>query len=154
MHGRLGLALVLVLFGAIPATAFADDGFEGLAWGKRLLRGAMLTPAQVQQVRQLRAAQAAQEKSLQRDIEQLERQFDDTFTQPGALDEQKLFSLAKQLAALHAESDRGKVEVLIQIRALLTPEQRDRVHATHQTASELEDELHGLDPTIASEADR
>ena len=63
----------------------------------------------------------------------------------------ELTALEEQYEALHARSERAKFQVMVQIRALLTPEQLDRVARTHRRMKDLDAQLRALEPTIAGE---
>jgi Spy/CpxP family protein refolding chaperone len=155
---QIGLAaLITVVAGATPSRSIAEehnDPFEAMQNPKRLLLGAMLTEAQVAQIRELRKAQWAREREIEKRFKVLSEEFDDKFTSAGSIDAAALASLVEQMEELQTESENAKFKIMLQMRALLTAEQLDRVSQTHQKMKSLESQMRALEPTVASEAVR
>ena len=142
-----------LLLAAVPAQAEErSDPFEAMQNPKRLLRGAMLTEAQVVQIRELRKEQIDQENEIQTKLKALWATWDDKFTSTEALDPEALMALYEQGEQLKSQSEHAKVRVMLQIRALLTPEQLTRVSEAHQKSKALNSQLRELPATIAAES--
>jgi Spy/CpxP family protein refolding chaperone len=156
VSGRLGLATAL-LAGALPLAAphaQTSDPFEGLSSARQLFRGAQLTEEQVATIQELRVAERHHQQEIQGELRTLERQFDEEFTRPGTINAGLLTSVTEQESKLVAESQRAKVDALLEIRSLLTPEQLQSMAATHQRAADLEAQLHSLPPAIEGAGER
>jgi Spy/CpxP family protein refolding chaperone len=149
--------LTALLVSAASAPALAEehsDPFEGMQNPKRLLRGAMLTEAQLVQIRELRRSQWEQEKELQAKLKAIWEQFDDKFTSTEPLDQAALISLYERGQELQAQSEHAKLLVMIQMRALLAPDQLARVSEAHQKTKLLNGQLRELPATVAAESGR
>jgi Spy/CpxP family protein refolding chaperone len=147
--------LAALMLGATPTKASADeprDPFEGMWNPKQLLRGAMLTEAQVGQIRALRKTQFQHEKELKAKQRALWDEFDEKFTGTSAIDTAQLAALAKAAEQLHDQGEAEKLAIMFQMRALLTADQLRRVSETHQKTKALNDQLKAFEPTVASES--
>lgn len=157
------LAGIVCLTAGVARADYPDeltDPFYAMQNPKRLLRGAELTDAQVAEIlRVRRTTEWEREKQVVKERDELWRQFDELYAgTAAALDEQKLLELFEKAQKLTAEEERLKAQVMIKMRALLTPEQLKRVVETHravrlmeQAREELETGRKALPPTIASE---
>jgi Spy/CpxP family protein refolding chaperone len=144
--------LVAVLLSAAPA--FGDrlkDPFEGMYNPKRLLRGAELTPAQLDAIRAIREPTRAQEREIEKRIDALNTQFAQMYTADKPLDAAEFTRLVDELGELNAQLDRMKAANMVKIRALLTPEQLHRVAAVRQTLFDLEAQKRAIPPTVEGE---
>ena len=147
-------AATALMLGATPSSAFADDHgdpFEAMYNSKKLLRGAMLTETQVNQIRDLRKTQLEHAKAFQAQRKTLWDDFDEKFTSSGTIDPAELKALAKQGQQLSDQEEDEKITILFQMRALLTADQLRRVSDTHQKMKALNDQLKAFAPTVASE---
>ncbi len=157
MPSLIRLSFLTALLVATSARALAEehsDPFEAMQNPKRLLRGAMLTEAQVAEIRELRKSQWEQEKEIQTKLKAIWEQWDDKFTSTEPLDQAALISLYEHGQELQAQSEHGKLLVALQIRALLTPEQLSRVSEAHQKTKLVNSQLRELPATIAAESGR
>jgi Spy/CpxP family protein refolding chaperone len=156
---RIAVVLVVALAGA----AFADsadlkDPFEGMYNPKRMLRGAQLTEAQVEQIRQLRKPQRAAERAVEKELEVTWAEFEDKLLADGALDLAALAALHDKGTRLNAQLDQMKVTNLYKMRDLLTKQQlasvrqaRQELRELEQKSKELEAKKRALPATIAAE---
>jgi Spy/CpxP family protein refolding chaperone len=142
------LALALVLVCAAPGRARADDlkdPFEGMYNPKRLLRGAQLTAAQLDQIRTLRRPTRDQERAIEKEIDTLATQFQDEFTSEAPIDAARFLALVEKMNQLSQKMDLMKAQSMLKIRALLTREQQARVAQAHQRMKAIDVALHALD---------
>ncbi len=152
--GRVGAALVLAV-GALTAVAGEQcDPFDGLGRLKWLLKGAELTPDQVNQVFALRGASRQDDEQLSDSLKSLRNQFDEKFTSTGQLDVEGLTALQNQILEVQAQRDRLDFQTMLKVRALLTSDQLARVDETHQRVVSLDAERDALPTTIAGEGGR
>jgi periplasmic protein CpxP/Spy len=136
----LSLATGLVVLLPLAAMAQAPGGghWHGRGGGDlSFLTGVQLTDAQKEQVHQLFHASHAQIGPLEQQIRSLHQQIENQLASTGSVDQAQLTSLEQQADQLRAQVDQQRLEIALQVRALLTPAQLAQAAQVHQQLQSL-----------------
>lgn len=138
-------ALVLGLSAVAWAQMRGPHGRGGPMGELRMfLRVADLTADQKAKVHELRRASRQHARPLVEQLRALREQIADKLAGPGAVAPSDLASLQQQAASIVEQLGQQRVQVALQIRALLTPEQLAKVSDTYQKMKALKAEMRSL----------
>ncbi len=140
--------IAVLAAGLISVSGFAiAQGHEGGpgGWhggeGMEFLHSLNLTDAQKQQAHEIMQANRTQAHSLMQQEHALHEQIVTQLLTAGTTAEQ-IQPLVTQEEALHAQMDTAHLNMAIQLRGLLTPEQLTQAAATHQKLEALHEQEH------------
>jgi periplasmic protein CpxP/Spy len=142
LRGSLVIAVIAstVLWGA---TAFAQgpgQGWHGHGKGDAVLRSVGLTDAQKAQIQQIRASHRAEMRTLYQQLGAARRQMATNLysaTPPTTADVDALNQLSNQLA-------QKRLQIALEVRNVLTPEQLAKAAQTTQQMRQLRDQMRSL----------
>jgi Spy/CpxP family protein refolding chaperone len=110
-----------------------------------LLRNASLTPAQQDQVHQLMSAHRSQVEPLFDKLHTaLDQIADKLIGSPDVVSSQDLAPLRQQASQIQEAIDQANLETAVQIRGLLTADQRSHLADIHRQVKSLHDQLDAL----------
>jgi Spy/CpxP family protein refolding chaperone len=109
-----------------------------------LLKGVGLTDAQQAQVKQIVSAHRPQFRALMSQVRAAHQQLTEKLYSPGAVSAEDLAPLRQQISQLRDQIGQEALQVALEIRAILTPEQLAKAAQIRQRASELTSELRSL----------
>jgi Spy/CpxP family protein refolding chaperone len=144
-------ATVLALFAAfgLSGTAFAQmgpGGSEGFDHGhlKMLLKIAELTPEQKAQAHQIMADAHGKTRPMVKQLHDLYQQLSDRIVSPGSLQLSDLQPLRLQIRDLQHQVNDQILGGVLQIRALLRPDQMKKVADAHVKMKDLHQQMDDL----------
>jgi Spy/CpxP family protein refolding chaperone len=123
---------------------------DGRGWhhgggeGMELLHGLNLTDAQKQQAHEIEHAAWAQARPIMAQMHALHEQLATAMLAPGSVTAEQLAPLMTQEEQLRTQMDQQHLNTILQIRALLTPEQIAQASTTHQKLAALHEQEHQL----------
>jgi Spy/CpxP family protein refolding chaperone len=138
--------------GALSAGAAMAQPMEG-GWhhggpgggeGMELLHSINLTDAQKQQAHEIEHAAWAQAKPIMQQMRAVHEQLETAMLAPGSVTADQLSPLVTQEEQLKSQLDQQHLNTVLQIRALLTPEQLTQAAATHQKLAALHEQEHAV----------
>lgn len=155
MKSRWGVVLAAVLAIGIwtaPASGKRPGGAEMYgAYGghgdmmlRVLLRGVALTEAQQAQVKQIVANHRPQFEGLVSQLRSAREQLADKLYASGPVKAEDLAPLMQQIAQLRGQLSQEGLQVALEIRGVLTPEQLAKAGQTRRRFNELRAEMRGL----------
>ena len=157
MKSRWGVVLVGVLaLGSWTATASGQrpagmdlygggPGYGGFRMMLPLLvKGAGLTDAQQAQVKQIVASHRPQFEGLLSQLRTTHEQLADKLYAPGPVKAEDLAPLKEQIGQLRGQLSQEGLQVALEVRGVLTPEQLAKAGQTRQRFNELRAEMRGL----------
>lgn len=144
--------MLVVGLGAGPAFAQQRGvGWQGTGHGgglsmslPLLVKGVELTEAQQSQVKQIVAAHQPQFRALLSQIRSLREQLGEKLYAPGPLKADDVAPLMQQIGQLRGQLTQEAVQVALEIRAVLTPEQLARAEQIQHKLKDLRSEMRGL----------
>jgi Spy/CpxP family protein refolding chaperone len=149
----IGLAVVALLISPLPPRlAHAQMGHHGGMMGPEgmmgplpvFLRAANLTPAQQTQVKQILQSNRA---SLHKQFEQIRsarEQIANKLFSTGVVAAGDLTAQSQQIVQAEQQLLQGEINVALQLRALLTPAQLQKVSQVHQQFESLHQQMRAL----------
>jgi Spy/CpxP family protein refolding chaperone len=108
------------------------------------LRGADLAPGQRAQVNRILDSNHPAFARLFGQIHQQRQQLDDELFAPGPVDSADVEKVSQSIAQLQAQLADLELKTVLQIRALMTPAQLDRVAEFHHRLESLHQQMHQL----------
>lgn len=144
----VGMAAIVGLWSA-TALAHGFGGGRGLAHGAvgispLILRSVGLTDAQREQIRQIVANRRDQFRTLGEQLRTAREQLAQKLYGPDAVTPADLAPLTQQIDQLRGQLAQLSLEVALEIRGVLTPEQLAQAAQTRQRVGELRREMRGL----------
>jgi len=159
LGSRLGWAAVVAGILAAPCwagPAFAQQG-GGFGWqGGRghgsglsmslplVVKGVGLTEAQQAQVKQIVGAHQAQFRALLAQLRSAHEQLGEKLYAPGPLQADDVAPLVQQIGQLRVQLTQEALQVALEIRAVLTPEQLARAEQIRHKLKDLRSEMRSL----------
>jgi Spy/CpxP family protein refolding chaperone len=135
-------AIALSAAGAAMAHPGGDwHGGEGHG-GMEILHSLSLTDAQKEQAHQIEHASWAQSKPVMEQMHAVHEQIATALLASGTVTADSLAPLVQQEEQLRTQLDQQRLNTMLQIRALLTPEQLTQAAATHQKLAALHEQEH------------
>jgi Spy/CpxP family protein refolding chaperone len=148
----------VVLVGVLAAglwTASADarpPGGRDAEWGRGgdemllplLVRGVGLTEAQQAQVRQIVASHRPKFEALLRQLRAAREQLAEKLYAPGPVKAEDLTPLTQQIAKLREPLTQESLQVALEVRKVLTPDQLAKAKQRRQRLNELRAEMRSL----------
>jgi Spy/CpxP family protein refolding chaperone len=155
-------ALTLILAHAWSTPTHAEelkDPFYGMQNPKRALRGAALTDEQMGKILEYRRSTTwEREQQITKEQQALWHKFHVLYTSAEPLNVAEMTEIAKRATQLGAEHEMLKFKVVLEMRALLSPEQLRRVAETNRTIQnlnarirELTRQMRALPATVATD---
>ncbi len=158
MRARKEWRVAVVLVGVLAAglwTASAygrPHGGRGAGWGRGgdeislplLVRGAGLTEAQRAQVKQIVASHRPKFEALQRQLRAAREQLDGRLYGPGPVTPEDLTPLIQQIGKLRDPLMQESLQVALEVRKVLTPDQLAKAMLRRQRLNELRTEMRSL----------
>lgn len=146
---RLGAVAIMALAVTAPAYAHGYRGFEGGGYGGTggfpfPLRGLGLTEDQQAQVRQIMANHRPEFHRLAGEIRSAREALSAKLYASNPVGPTDLVPLAEQIARLQGQLTQQRLQVALEIRGVLTPEQLAKAAQTRQRLIELRKEMRGL----------
>lgn len=130
------------------ATAFADGGWQGrhggMGWGGGILRTVGLTDAQKDQIRQIHASHRPQMRALGQQLRTVQRQIGDQLYGATAPTPGSLAPLTQQIDQLRSQMAQARLQMTLEIRNVLTPEQLAKAAQTRQQLRQLHEQQRNL----------
>ena len=108
------------------------------------LRAVGLTDEQRTQVTQIMASHRPQLRTLGSQLRSAHQQLMDKLYGPGAVSAEELAPLRQQIAQIRDQFGQESLQMALEIRAILTPDQLAKAAQIRQRASELRTELRNL----------
>lgn len=145
--------ILAAALGAAPAFAQQGGGFgwQGMGHGSGLymslpllVKGVELTEAQQAQVKQVVGAHQAQFRALLAQLRSAREQLADKVYAPGSLKAEDVAPLTQQIGQLRGQLTQEALQVALEIRAVLTPEQLARAEQIQLKLKDLRSEMRGL----------
>ncbi len=127
--------------GSMGPMGMHDGPDHGMMGMKVLLRAAHLTPDQRNQVRDIVRGSHQEAQPLMEQLHQLHEQIASKLAGTGSVTLAELTPLQQQVNAVQGQVEQLRLKAALQIRALLTAEQLQRVAATHQKLLTLREEM-------------
>lgn len=127
--------------GGGPVTVVRGESFGPMM---RLLRIAQLTPDQQNQVKQIRQDRMAQLQPLFQQLRSVREQIADKLTGTGAVAAADLAPLQQQASQIEQNIANATIDTVLQVRALLTPDQLSRIAAAHAKMQSIRAEMAAL----------
>ena len=118
----------LLGIGAMAAFAAAPEGAPRREGGRRMEQRLGLSPEQTGQIERLRSEFAKVRVKRRADIEVARIELGELMRAP-KLDDQAIVAKAKVMGDLQAAQTRERIEHLLAMAKVLTPEQREKAHA-------------------------
>ncbi len=147
---RLGAVAIMTLAVTAPVYAHGYRGFEGDSGGVGgfpfLLRGLGLTEDQQAQVRQIVANHRPEFRRLAGEIRSAREALSAKLYASNPVGPADLAPLTEQIARLQGQLSQQRLQVALEIRGVLTPEQLAKAAQTRQRLIELRKEMRGLLP--------
>ena len=142
-------ALGIAAGGAIAAgAALAHEGGwhggPGMGEGMELLHSLNLSDAQKEQARTIEKAGWAQAKPIMEQMHSVHEQMATALLTSGPVTAEQLAPMVTQEEQLKSQLDQIHLNALVQIRALLTPEQIAQAAATHSKLEALHEQEHAV----------
>ena len=151
---RGAVIMVGVLAAALwTASAFGQPhGGRGAEWGRGgdemflplLVRGVGLTEAQQAQVKQIVASHRPKFEALLRQLRAAREQLDEKLYGPGPVTPEELTPLIQQIGKLREPLMQESLQVALEVRKVLTPDQLARAMRRRQRLNELRAEMRNL----------
>ncbi len=146
------IALVVVLGAWTPTRAQSGMHRHGPGGGAGdagmmlplLVRSAGLSPEQDAKVREILAARRAASRALAGDLRQAQRDLSDKLLAPGPLKDADLQPQLQRIAQLREQRLQESAKLMLEVRALLTPEQLARVAQVKDRLRQLRAEMRQL----------
>lgn len=120
-----------------------ERGDEGLLL-PLLVRGAGLTETQQAQLKQLVTSHRSKADTLQRQLRVAREQLVEKLYTPGPLKTEELTSLTQQIGKLRESWAHESLQVALEVRKVLTPEQLAKAKQRRQRLNELRAEMRSL----------
>ncbi len=137
-------AIALSAAGAAMAHPGGDwHGGEGHG-GMEILHSLSMTDAQKEQAHQIEHALWAQSKPVKEQMHAVHEQIATALLASGTVTAESLAPLVQQEEQLRTQLDQQRLNTMLQIRALLTPEQLTQAAATHQKLAALHEQEHEM----------
>lgn len=109
-----------------------------------LVRGAGLTEAQRAQVKQIVASHRPKFEALQRQLRAAREQLDEKLYAPGPVKAEDLAPLTQQIGKLREPFMQESLQVALEVRQVLTPDQLAKAMLRRQRLNELRAEMRQL----------
>ncbi|MDD5559927.1 Spy/CpxP family protein refolding chaperone [Candidatus Methylomirabilis sp.] len=151
-HGA-GILLGVMAIGLWTASAFGQPpGGRGAGWGHptdemfllQLVQGAGLTETQQAQVRQIVASHRPKFETLRRQLRSAREQLAEKLYVPGPVKAEDLAPLIQQIGKLREPLMHESLQVALEVRKLLTPEQLAKAKQRRQRLNEIRAEMRKL----------
>lgn len=147
-----------VLVGVLAAGLWATSAFgrppggRDAGWERggdamslpQLVRGVGLTEAQRAQIRQIVANHRPKFEALQRQLRAAREQLDEKLYAPGPVKAEDLAPLTQQIGKLREPLMQESLQVALEVRKVLTPEQLAKAKQRQQRLNELRTEMRKL----------
>jgi Spy/CpxP family protein refolding chaperone len=140
---RLGMGAALAGFLTVAGMAFADPGHGGWGhegWergGMEFLHGLNLTDDQKAQIKQIHEANWAQMKPLMKQAHDLHEQEINQFLSANGVTAEQLQPLVAQEETLRNQMDALRLDTLLKLRGILTPDQIAKAATVHAQMEQL-----------------
>ncbi|MDE2181018.1 MAG: periplasmic heavy metal sensor [candidate division NC10 bacterium] len=158
MHTRKQLTGVVILVGILAASLWTASAYgqphrdRAMRWERGeeglllplLVRGAGLTETQQAQLKQLVASHRSRVDTLQRQLRAARDQLVEKLYTPGPLKAEDLTALTQQIGKVRESLAHESLQVALEVRKLLTPEQLAKVKQRWQRLNELRAEIRSL----------
>lgn len=143
---RLAIFVAAALVASFPAAAFAGDhkGGPEKQEMKLFCHAANLTADQKTQVHALMKSCHEQSKPLKEQMHTLRGQIAEKLASAGPVSAADLAPLQQQVAQLREQLCQQHIQTVLQVRALLTPDQLAKVSAAYQKMATLQTEMSSL----------
>jgi protein CpxP len=151
MHIRntlLSAAAALALTASIAVAHEDHHGGPGMGEGMEILHSLNLTDAQKEQVHGIERTAWAQARPIMMQMHAVHEQLANAVLTPGQVTADQLAPMVAQEEQLRAQMDQMHLGTVLQIRALLTPEQVEQASTMHQKLAALHEQEHAImEPT-------
>lgn len=158
MHIRKQRLGVMVLAGILAAALWTASAYgqphrdRGMRWERGeeglllplLVRGASLTESQQTQLKQVVMDHRPKVDALKRQLRAAREQLVDKLYTPGPLKAEDLTSLTQQIGKLRESLAHESLQVALEVRKLLTPEQLTKAKQRRQQLNELRAKIRSL----------
>ena len=150
---RLTVLSVFAVALAVSSLAFAEPGEGrrggpghggGFAMSPFPLRSLGLSTDQWTQVRQIMAKHRSQFQTLSRQLRDARKQLNDRLVTPGALAAADVDPLVQQINQLRGQLGQEALQVALDIRGVLTPEQIAKAAEVHRRLADLRSQTQQL----------
>ncbi len=140
--------LIVAAAAACALSAGAAMAHPGGDWhggeGMEILHSINLTDAQKEQARSIEKASWAQNKPLMEQMHAVHEQIATAMLASGTVTADQLAPLVTQEEQLRSQLDSARINTMLQIRALLTPDQLAQAAATHAKLAALHEQEHAI----------
>lgn len=140
----LGILAVAGLAVAAPAYADGFRGPGGYGHGAGILRAVGLTDPQREQIRQIMANHRPEFQRLGGELRSAREALTTKLYGPGPVSAADIAPLAQQIDQVRAQLTQQRLQVALEIRNILTPEQVAKAAQVRQRMKELHDEMRSL----------
>jgi periplasmic protein CpxP/Spy len=150
MRRLVVLSAVALALSVWTGAAFADQGpgrggsHRGSFMSPFMLRSLGLTDAQRAQVRQIVANHRPRFHELNRDLRDTRLQLSDRLVAPGAVQPGELAPLTQRIGQLREQLSAESLQVALEIRSILTPDQLTKAADVRRRMQELRKEMRQL----------
>jgi periplasmic protein CpxP/Spy len=149
---RLAVLSALTLVFGVSAPAFAQGpgggprghGHGGFATSPFMLRSLGLSDAQKAQVRQIMASHRPKFQALYGQLRDARAQLADTLVAPGTVQAADLTPRAQQISQIREQLSQEALQVALEIRGVLTPDQLAKAAGLHQRLKDLRSQMRQL----------
>lgn len=143
----VSIAIIVMSVSLWSAPVWAQHhGGRGAGGLGRLLRGLDLTSEQKEQVRAIRTAHQQVLRDLGQQLREARENLATRLLTPGNVSAQDLTPQAQRITQLHEQAFQEKLQLLLEIRQLLTPEQLAKAGQIRSRMRSLHEEMRGLMP--------
>lgn len=132
---------------AAPAHGFGGGHgmtHRGAGMSRLILRSVGLTDAQKAEIRQIVASRHSEFRALGEQLRGAREQMAQRLYAPDPVTAAELTPLTQQIAQLRGQLAELRLQVALEVRGVLTPEQLAKAAETRQRLSELRGEMRGL----------
>ena len=140
----LSAAAALALTASLAVAHEGGHGGPGMGEGMEILHSLNLTDSQKEQVHGIEKTAWAQARPIMTQMRAVHEQLANALLTPGPVTADQLAPMVTQEEQLRAQMDQMHLSTVLQIRALLTPEQITQAATMHQKLAALHDQEHAV----------